>query len=105
MKILRGVAAIASVLALLVFSFVALMLIPQALRFASEATRLPPRAQPGHYAIASGSGLAGATAIVGIVLNIIAIVFIRRRRVILPFVLLGISITAMVAVAIVFKPA
>ena len=105
MKILRGVAATASVLALLVFSFVALMLIPQTLRFASEATRLPPRAQPSHYAIARASGLAGGTAIVGVVLNIIAIVFIRRRRVILPFVLLGISITAMVAVAIVFKPA
>ncbi len=105
MKILRGVATTSSVLALLVFAVIALMLIPQASRFASEAPRLPTRAQPGHYAIARASGLAGATAIVGIVLNIVALVFIRRRRIMLSFFLLGISIVAMVAVAIIFNPA
>ncbi|XZE51502.1 hypothetical protein SH139x_003157 [Planctomycetaceae bacterium SH139] len=105
MKIVRGITVTTAVLALLTFSFAAFMLIPQALRYSSEAAALPPRAQPGHYAIARASGIAGATAIVGVILSTISIIFTIRRRVVLPIVLLGISIIAMVAVAIIFKPA
>jgi hypothetical protein len=105
LKIVRGITATTAVLALLAFSFAAFMLIPQALRYSSEAAGLPPRAQPGHYAIARASGIGGATAILGVILSIVSIVLVSRRRVILSIVFLGISIIVMIAVAIVFKPA
>jgi hypothetical protein len=105
LKVASIIVAATAVLALLAFSFAAFMLIPQAMRYSSEAAGLPARAQPGHYAIARASGIGGATAILGVILSIVSLILISRRRVILPIVVLGISIIAVIAVAIVFKPA
>ncbi len=93
-----------SVIALIVFALSAFILLPQALRLRSEAVRLPPRAQAGHFTIARASWIAGGVAVLGLVLNVAALIGVRRRRLIVPVLLLATSVTAFIVVGIVFKP-
>lgn len=69
-----------------------------------SAPRLPPRAQPGHAAIARSSAVTGGIAAVGVLLNIAALYFLRRGTTKFPLLLLGASLVVLIAAAIFFKP-
>ena len=83
------------------------MLIPQAIRIGNEISLLPPRFQgsEGLLSAARGSWIGGIVAIVGMALNIIAILLVRRGKIALPIWLAIVSIISMVIVVAVFKPA
>ncbi|MDX1927968.1 MAG: hypothetical protein SFV81_15695 [Pirellulaceae bacterium] len=101
---LRWFASAASVLAIGILMLIAFLLIPQALRLASENASLPPRLQSANAAGASSSWIGGIVAACGVVANIIGLFLIRARRVALPLAICAASVACMVAIAIVFKP-
>ncbi len=103
-KILRGLTAAGAILAVVAFAGIGVILLMQAWRFSSEVPRLPPRAQPGHAAIALSSAVTGGLAVMGVVLNLVALNFLRRGQTRLPLIMLGVSLVVVVAAAIFLKP-
>ena len=104
-KVMRGIVAMACIFALMAFVFFALIMLTQAFDWSSEAPRLSHQAQPSHYTIARALWIAGGTALISAVLNIVALVLLFRRRLAVPALLLAFSVVFMVVVAILFKPA
>ncbi len=94
----------ASVIAILVFSLIALMLILQATRLASQDAGMPPRLQGGLSSMIRGSWIGGWTAITCLVANMVGIWLIRKGRIGISFAICGISVLCMVGIAIACKP-
>jgi hypothetical protein len=102
--VLRWFATGASILAIGVLLIIALMLIPQALRLASENATLPPRLQSANPSGVLASWVGGIVAVCGVLGNILGLFLIRSRKVALPLTIFVLSVVSMVAFAVVFKP-
>lgn len=102
--VLGWVAAAVAVVAIVTFAAAAVILLQQGSRLASESAGLPARFQSGNDGLVWGSRLAGLTALAGVGLNIVALLFLRRSQLWVSIALIGISIVAAIAVAILFKP-
>jgi hypothetical protein len=102
----RWVALAVSILLIILFCLLAGIMIPQAIRIGSEISQLPPRFQgsDGLRSAAQGSWICGITAILGLVINIIAILLVRRGKLALPIGLAIMSIVAIAIIAVAFKP-
>lgn len=100
----QWIAGIASALAIVVMSLIAVALIIQALRLDSEAVNLPARLRAGYASALRSSWVGGVTAIVGAILNAIGLVYVRKNILVLPIALLLISVVGLVLVGIIFKP-
>ena len=101
---LRWFATGASILAIGVLLIIALMLIPQALRLASENATLPPRLRSANPSGVLASWIGGIVAVCGVLGNILGLFLIRSRQVALPLTIFVLSVVSMVAFAVVFKP-
>lgn len=101
-KVLIGLSAVA----MLILLVIAGMLFAQAFRLGGESSNLPPRLQgsAGAQSMVVASWVGGTTALFGIVLNISAILLLRRGKISIPATLMVLSIVSMVAVAVLFKP-
>ncbi len=107
-KIAQRICLGVSIIAILIFFFVALILIPQAMRLGDESQNpnLPPRLQgaSGLRSMAFASWVGGATALGGIALNVVAIMLSRRGKIGFAILAVVLSIVSMVVVAVTFRP-
>lgn len=98
------VTAVAIVLLFVIFLVVACILIPQALRLSAESAGLPARLQSGSAGMIRASWIGGLVAIAGAISNVVAMVLLRKGRIVFPLAVCAASVVAMVVVAILFKP-
>ncbi len=102
---LRWIASSASALAIVICLIIAGILIPQALKLASDSSGLPQRLQSNSLAEARASWIGGLAAAGCVLANCIGLVLIRARQAALPLTIFAVSVAVMIAVAILFKPA
>ena len=96
--------AMASGIAIVVFSIVSLVLIKQALRFQSEGANLPARLQADYISTARASWVGGIAAIAGLLLNAVGLEFVRKNKLVVPIALLAVTVIGMIAISVLFKP-
>lgn len=101
---LRRVALAFSVFAIVVFTAIAIALTIQAVQLASGDASAPPQFQGQNASMIRNSYIGATVAISGVIANTIAIIFLRRSKLGLPVGFNILSIAAMIAVAILFKP-
>ncbi len=96
--------ALASIIAIIVLAIVSFVLITQALRLNSESATLPARLRVDYATTARSSWIGGIAAIVGVLLNACGLMLVRKNKLIVPMLLIAITATGMIAIAIAFKP-
>ncbi len=101
----QWITAIAAVLVIVLLSALAVVMLLQANKLVADSASLPARFQADYAATARSSWIAGVAAAVGVVLNIVGLVFVRKKKLLVPIGFLAISVIGMIAIAMLFKPA
>ncbi|MFO0924690.1 MAG: hypothetical protein U0905_19650 [Pirellulales bacterium] len=100
----QWLAALASLIAVIVLAIDSLVLITQALRLNSESATLPARLRTDYVATARSSWIGGIAAMAGVLLNAGGLFWIRKNKLIVPTSVVAISVIGLISIAILFKP-
>ncbi len=98
------VAIVFCTLTTVIFLLAAIVLIPQAIRLANDATQLPTQFQSSNDAAIQGSWLLGIASVFLAFSNLAAAILAYRKQIYVAWSILGASAASFIGLAIIFKP-